>query len=497
MISLEQVSYAYEGNETTPALRKLNLNIQPGELVVLDGTSGCGKTTVLRLINGLIPDCFHGELTGEIRVCGKNPQEEKAVGMSHCVSSVFQNPKSQFFNINSRNELAFPLENRAVPKAEIVRRMEDTAKKLHMDHLVDWNMFHLSGGEKQKIVFASVSMTDNEVLVLDEPSSNLDMEAVRDLRTILKSWKQEGKTILISEHRFFFLGDLMDRLVIIDRGEVAASYNREQLWRLSPQQLHRFGLRGLDLVELPERKDTVKPCDTMLDIEALQFRYPESDHGIEIARQNFSAGHVVGIIGHNGAGKSTFLRCLCGLQRHVKGDLRLKGKSLSPKKLLSHCSMVMQDVNHQLFSDSVAHELVSELKRRKIPKSDQQTILQDWLLRTELLAVQEQHPMSISGGQKRRLAIAAAALFDKEIILFDEPTSGLDYLHMQQVSQMIRELADAGKLIFLVSHDLDLLLQVCDDVAVLENGQIVDRYPLNADTQHRLTDWFSDLVSEK
>ena len=493
MIDIQNVNFSYEGAEQRPALTDINLQIADGELVILAGVSGCGKTTLTRLLNGLIPDCFHGKFTGSVSVNGKNPQEEKAIGMSQIVGSVFQNPKSQFFNINSRNELAFPLENQGVPRAEILQRIEHTGDKLHMKTLIGRNMFHLSGGEKQKIAFASVSMAENDVLVLDEPSSNLDMEAVRDLRQVIKLWKQEGKTIVISEHRFFFLKDLVDTLVLMEDGKIKNVWRGEELKKLTPAAMHQEGLRCFELSGCMDTPKKPHKAAKNLNIQHLHFSYPDSDKGIQIQNLSFKTGSVTAVIGHNGAGKSTFLRCLSGLQKHTDAELTLSGKKIPLRKMLAYTTMVMQDVNHQLFSDSVEHELLFELKRRKFPKQHQAEEVNHWLSEIQMEHVKDQHPMSVSGGQKQRLAIAAAALADKDIILFDEPTSGLDYVHMKQVARLIRKLADAGKIIFIVSHDLDLLLSTCNEVLLIENGCAKNRYSLSEETQGELIKWFQSL----
>ncbi len=362
-----------------------------------------------------------------------------------------------------------------------------------MKSLIGRNMFHLNGGEKQKIAFASVSMAENDVLVLDEPSSNLDMEAVRDLRRVLQIWKQEGKTIVISEHRFFFLKDLVDALVLMENGKIKTIWRGEALKNLTPETMHREGLRCFELagcLNIPKRL----PQKTgNLAIRHLHFSYPDSDRGIHMQDLSFAAGNVVAVIGHNGAGKSTFLRCLSGLQKHTEAALTLSGKSIPIHKMLSHTAMVMQDVNHQLFSDTVENELLFELKRRKFPRQQRKEEVNRWLNEIQMECVKEQHPMSVSGGQKQRLAIAAAALADKDVILFDEPTSGLDYVHMKQAARLIRKLAQAGKIIFIVSHDLDLLLSTCDEVLLIENSCVEKRYSLSEETQGELIHWFQSL----
>lgn len=491
MIQIEHVSFFYESESAFQhGISDVSLSIKKGEFIVLAGGSGSGKTTVTRLLNGLIPDCYSGKYTGTVRICNKNPQQEKTVSMSQLVGSVFQNPKSQFFNINSRNELAFPLENRGIPREDILRKLNETAEKLQMKHLIDRNMFHLSGGEKQKIAFASVAMSDQPVLVLDEPSSNLDREAIKDLRKILEYWKQKGKTVIISEHQYFFLKDLIDRFVILEHGKIKKIYTKNELKLLSPEVLHEMGLRSFMSAQNQLRMQDEKSPNGFLKIDAMQFQYKDSCHGIELHDMTFHRGHVVAVIGHNGAGKSTFIRCLCGLEKKCKGNVYLYSQKISLKKLADHCTMVMQDVNHQLFTDSVENELLCEIKKINIPAGTRSKLLSEHLETFHLSSVRDLHPMAISGGQKQRLAIAAASLSEKEIIFFDEPTSGLDYAHMKQISKIITKLAAKNKLIFLVSHDVDLLFSCCDDVLLIEDGMVQDYYPLNKKNQERLTAWF-------
>ena len=488
MIRIEDVSFSYEGG-SGPALDHIDLHVEKGQLVVLAGGSGCGKTTLIRLLNGLIPDCFEGTMTGKVSVMGKDPQLLKTIGMSAFVGSVFQNPKSQFFNVNSLNELAFPLENRAVPREEILDKIEKTANQLHMQSLVGRNMFHLSSGEKQKIAFASVAMSDQPVLVLDEPSSNLDMEAVHDLKEILKQWKNEGKTMIISEHRFFFLKELVDRFIIMEQGRIMEDLNHSQVLQMTLEQFHQRGLRSFD--PLMEQIYCHPSCTgSCLTIRELAFTYPDSSHGIHVENRKFSLGHVIALTGLNGAGKSTFIRCLSGLQKKARGTVELQDTSCSLKQMVDQCTMVMQDVNHQLFTDSVHNELAFELRHRGMEKTAQEQKIRDTLEDMDLSELSDRHPQSLSGGQKQRLTIAAASLSNKPVILFDEPTSGLDYAHMKQCSSLIRKLTDRGKLVFVVSHDFQFLMECCDDVVLIEDGKITEQYPLDFNNQKKLAEWF-------
>lgn len=498
VIDIKNVSFIYENeNGDRSGIGDVNLSIEKGEVVVFAGTSGSGKTTVTRLINGLIPDCYEGRIKGDVTVLGLKPEEEKTIGMSFKVGSVFQNPKSQFFNVNSTYELAFPLENRGISKDEILTKLNKVSRDLDMDRLMNRNMFHLSGGEKQKIAFASVCMSDQEIIVLDEPSSNLDMDAVRMIRNIIKRWKDEGKTILISEHRFFFLKDLMDKLVIMKRGKIEKVYNKTELSEVSSDVLHKMGLRGLELVSGVERQEKDDGFDEYLNIKNLEFYYKGAKKGVHVADVSFRKGHIVAVIGHNGAGKSTFIRCLSGLEKKCSGTVMIGGKEYFPGKLTQFCTMVMQDVNHQLFTDSVENEVMYELKKQKVKKEDRVKKSEEMLKKLNLFDVREQHPMSISGGQKQRLAIATAVLSGKEIVSFDEPTSGLDYSHMKQVSGIIRRLGEMGKWIFVVTHDPEFIANCCDDVVLLEDGDIKDYYPLCENTQDKLLDWFNRQLKDE
>ena len=250
IIELENVIFTYSGeNQQASGIKDINLHINSGELVVLCGNSGCGKTTVTRLINGLIPHYYEGELSGRVRVCGQNVSEQPLYDTARITGSVFQNPRSQFFNVDTTSEITFGCENLGMPENEIRCRLERVTDRFHLENLLDRNIFMLSGGEKQKIACAGVSIMEPEVMILDEPSSNLDVKSTMELKAILKLWKEEGKTIVVSEHRLYYLSELADRYIYLEDGKIRGNYTKEEFLDLGAERRLKMGLRCFSMDE--------------------------------------------------------------------------------------------------------------------------------------------------------------------------------------------------------------------------------------------------------
>lgn len=457
MISIDNVSFGY--GEAQETLSQVSAAIAPGECVLLCGASGCGKTTVTKLINGLIPAFTPGcRMEGRVEVDGLDPGTTPMYELARKVGSVFQNPKSQFFNLDTDSELAFGLENEGRPPEEIRKRVSDTMDALHLQELQARNIFSLSGGQKQLLAFGSVYAMGPEIFVLDEPTANLDQDAIARLHDQIAGLKRQGRTVVIAEHRLYFLTDLIDQALYLRDGVLERTFTREQFCALTDREREALGLRTLTPAgcTLP----AVAPAGAKegLSVEGLTCAYRKEPPVFQALSFSARPGEVVAITGPNGVGKTTLSRCLCGLIREQAGQIALNGRLLNRKERQKAAFCVMQDVNHQLFSDSVWGEC-----RMSAPDAPDSTV-EGVLDSLHLLPFRERHPMSLSGGQKQRLAVATALLSEKPILIFDEPTSGLDYARMVEVSGVIRSLAQQGRIVLVVTHDQEFLQRACDRV---------------------------------
>lgn len=492
MIKFKNVNFTYKSGEREVGLKNINLTINKGQTILLCGESGCGKTTLTRLINGLIPHYYEGNLSGEVLIDDLKVNTLPLYDIAKKVGSVFQNPRSQFFNLDTTSELAFGCENQGLQEDEIENRIQNIVYSMKLDYLMDRSLFELSGGEKQKIACASVSVCDPDIYVLDEPSSNLDTKGIIELKNMLTHWKSQGKTIIIAEHRLYFLRDLVDEVLYMKEGGISEVYTAEQFRQMSNYSLAKKGLRPIDMQALTYSNRHESDKKESILLKDFYFSYNKNSNVLDIDSLSLPKNSIIALTGHNGAGKSTLARCLCGLEKGFKGKLEINGKVLKNQHRLSNCYMVMQDVNHQLFTESVLDEVLLSMENPDEKKAE------EILMSLDLLPLKDLHPMSLSGGQKQRVAIASAIASKRSIILFDEPTSGLDLQHMQEVSQTLLKLKKLEKTLFVISHDLELILSCCDYVLQLSGSKITDHYALNHNNTDKLFTWFyGNETSEK
>ena len=426
-------------------------------------------------MNGLIPNYYEGELSGEVLLDGKNISRLPLYETAKYVGSVFQNPRTQFFTVDSTSELAFGCENQGLPEEEIIQRVKSTAEQFDMDNLLGKNIFSLSGGEKQKIACASVSASNPPIIVLDEPSSNLDMSATKDLRRMIQIWKQQGKTVIIAEHRLYHLKELIDRVVYLKDGRIEKDYLALDALKLSVTQQAEMGLRPFDLGAFPVTAHPVASSGS-IECENFRFAYTKQRDALDIDSLSLPQAGVIAVIGHNG--------CLCGLEKHCKGIVKVDGKPYNRKQRLSLCYMVMQDVNHQLFTESTEEEMFISMAE---PAPDKADAVLD---RLDLLQFKERHPMALSGGQKQRVAIATALVSERKILVLDEPTSGLDLQHMKEVADELVTIQKMGKTSLVITHDYELIVSCCTHVLHLEHGMVQEQYALDAAGLQRLQNFF-------
>ena len=457
MIEIRELSFKYKGGSDY-SLKDINLKIKKGECILLCGRSGCGKSTLLKLMNGIIPEFYDGDITGSVLVNGMNTFITPIYKLSKDVGSVFQNPKTQFYTTNTTDEIAFGLENYGIEREVINKRIKEVEKELHLENLMNQNIFNLSGGEKQKIAIASIYALSPEIFILDEPSSSLDIKSMKELSLTIKKLKSLGKTIIIAEHRLWYLKDIVDRAIYLEDGKIIREYSMDQIENLSEDERMRTGLRYSDYKAI-ERFDDFETSNkgALLELKNLIFKR-NTRTILSIMDLTFCYGNIIGIVGENGIGKSTLAKIMCGLYKENKGKILKEDENFKTKSRLNESLLIMQEVNCQLFTDSVKDEIVLT----STIKDDND--LDTWLKDMELKNISDRNPHTLSGGQKQRVIILSALLSDKKILFFDEPTSGLDYRNMKIVAKNIKKVKGKDKLILIISHDVEFLESVCDRV---------------------------------
>lgn len=457
MIEINNLSFKYK-SQSNYSLKDINIKIKKGECILLCGRSGCGKSTLLKLINGIIPEFYNGEISGSVMVNGMNTFTTPIYELSKNIGSVFQNPKTQFYTTNTTDEIAFGLENFGIKREVINKRLIEVEKELKLEHLMNRNIFELSGGEKQKIAIASIYALNPEIYVLDEPSSSLDIKTMNELSHIITKLKSIGKTIVIAEHRLWYLKDIVDRAIYIEDGKIIKEYSIDEIDNLREDERMRTGLRHTNYKSIKAYVPSETACnENLLKVENLIFR-KSAKTILHIDNLKFYYGNIIGIIGENGIGKSTFAKIVCGLYRESKGEFFKKNKRFSSRSRLKESLLIMQEVNCQLFTDSVYDELLLTSKTKD------KNVIDDWIDDMDLKNISERNPHTLSGGQKQRVIILSALLSDKEILFFDEPTSGLDYRNMMIVAKNIKKVKEENRLILIISHDIEFLESCCDTV---------------------------------
>ena len=481
MIDVASLSFSYVSELTgdrVEALKDVDLSADAGSLTLVCGASGCGKSTLMKALTGLVPQMTPGELDGAVRINGRNLADVALTDVGHLCSSVFQNPRTQFFCDTVAEELAFCGENYGRERVTLRQQSERAAKLMGISHLMERKLTTLSGGQLQKVALACALASGAPVLLADEPTSNLDPAAISEVRAALKVLKEQGLTIVVVEHRLHFLRGLADQVLLMESGRVTRRWNGAEFFSMGQAQRRSLGLRTLVDPGPPEtwvgqvqagrqekqvgRQENreATPSQVRLSCRGLSFTYGASPvfEGLDA---DFPAGQITCIAGANGVGKTTLVRVLCGLAAPSSGSISLDGVPASRKTRRSACALVMQDTGRQLFSDTLAGELTIGASHASGQSGEQ--LLADF----DLANLGERHPLSLSGGQKQRLVIAAARATGRPIVILDEPTSGVDARHLDSITATLRRIADEGAAVVVVTHDGEFAAACADRLITL------------------------------
>ena len=493
MIEIKQLSYQYP-QANFNVLDNVKLEIPAGSLTLVTGASGSGKSTLLRCINGLVPHFTGGKISGEIRVFGADPVRQGVAKMADTVGFVFQEPEAQFVFDAVEDEIVFYLENMGIPREKMDRRINQVLQEIKISALRHKKIKALSGGEQQKVAIASALVTQPKVLILDEPTSQLDPSSAEEVLTFILELKSRlNLTVLISEHRLERLLPYVD-LVINLTSDRKILFGEPQQVLPSMEQVppiieisQNLGITPLPLtpasfpnLPVPESSTTIKlnkdiqkdNQDHPLVINQLSTKIGENQI-LENINLDISVGEILVLMGPNGSGKTTLLRSILGLIPST-GELFLNKNNITNyhfSEVIQNIAYLPQNPNDLLFAESILDELRTTLKNHRLTLNDER--ISTFLDHFGLAEKQSHYPRDLSVGERQRTAIAAITVHNPNIILLDEPTRGLDYYAKRSLKDLFQRWRDQNKAILLVTHDVEFAAQLADRVAILEKGHLI------------------------
>ena len=464
MLEFKDVSFTYK-NSNNKVLDSVNFKINKGECILLTGVSGSGKSTLIHLMNGLIPTLYEGQLEGEILFKNKDLKDIESYDISKNIGYVSQDPRGHFFTTNTTSELVFSMENYGIPFNEMKKKYSELVNLLELEKLVDKNIIYISSGERQKIAIGCSLSLEPEIIILDEPSSNLDFHMTKKLKQLIEKLKTKGYTIIIAEHRMYYIQDLIDRVFVINNGKVIEKTISDL------KSNNEVPLRSLDIFNLELENISCKNKELLMEINNITYKNILSNITTTVYK-----GDVIGLIGKNGVGKTTLLRLLSNIMKPNKG--KVVGKVVP--------FLVMQDMDYQFFTESVESEMKFGNADNDLEK------INSLLMKLGLTEFKDKIPFELSGGQKQRLLIAISALANVNLLMFDEPTSGLDYVNMTKVSGILKDLSKNSALI-VATHDIEFLYKTCNRVVYLDDKVIKEDFYLNLENKKKVNNIFINM----
>lgn len=512
-IVFENVSWRYVGNKED-TLRDINLEIRAGETVVITGASGAGKTTLCRCINGLIPHFYEGTLQGDVLVWGENSKTSTTVDLARRVGMCFDNPSNQLFCATVLEEIAFGPQNLCKTRDEVMQRVSDAMTFCRLEKYTDKSPHSLSGGEKQAVAIAALLAMEPEVMILDEPTSNIDAVGTglvfERMRQLLKEKK---RTTVIVEHKLQYVLPMADRLIIIADGTIVADDKPRKV--LSDAELidkvqiqvpyvttlaHRLGggLReedipitleeGLAVISRlikakkvrvnpvrrpPPAKTSEKPVISCRDV---WYHYPDGTEALRGVSLDIFDGEFVGLVGRNGSGKTTLAKLFNGLYRPTKGKILVDGidvATASVAELVSRVGYSFQNPDDQIFSNTVRDELAFGPKNLKLSQDERARRVESAASEVEITPYLDANPFNLSQGLRQRVAVASVLTLNPKVLIVDEPTTGQDFARSKVVMNLAKALCDRGRTIIVISHNMDLVAEYCQRLIVMLDGQVL------------------------
>lgn len=512
VISFQDYGFQYMA-QAEPTLYNINLDIYPGEKVLIAGASGSGKSTIGNCINGLIPFAYPGQKTGKLLVDGKEADQSSIFELSHTVGTVLQDTDGQFIGLTVGEDIAFAPENNCVPQDEMKQIVDRVAKLVDIDHHLQYAPHELSGGQKQRVSLAGVMVEDVKALLFDEPLANLDPAAGRmTIELIDTVHERTGAAIIIIEHRLEdVLWRSMDRIVLMNEGRIIADLPTPKL--LAGNYLLEHGIReplyltalryaGIEINEAlhPEHVDKLVLTDEhkakvrkwyqeqksainrvekgreLLKVEHLDFGYIPERRTLQDVSFTIYKGEMVSIVGRNGAGKSTLAKLICGFEQPVSGGIYMDGKDLvndTIKERAARIGYVMQNPNQMISKPMIWDEVEMALIQSGMPSEERKERVEDTLKVCGLYPFRNWPVSALSFGQKKRVTIASILVQRPQMIILDEPTAGQDYHHYTEIMEFLKELNKQGYTILMITHDMHLMLEYTPRAIVFSEGKML------------------------
>lgn len=472
-VQIYHVKYSYRQNEMQ--LNDINLNVSQGECMAIIGASGCGKSTLTRVINGLIPSFFQGELSGQTLIKQKDISKLSSWEIGKMVGNVFQDPRSQFFSNEVAGEIAFGCENIGLTHSEIIERVDQTVREMGIKDLLNTSIYALSYGMRQKVAICSAKAMEPDIYVFDEPSANLDLNATYLLADLIQKLKNDGKTIILAEHRLFYLSDIADRYIFMETGKIVKEYSAKEIREQNSEALNKLGLRSLrfDDISIPKTDLSQEIPSHSIKVMNLSKRFKNNLVLKNITFQ-YDKNEIIALIGANGVGKSTLGKIIAGLMKENSGKILIDGVLKQRKQRVGEIWYIPQDLDSQLFGEDLIDELTIGLKCPDKKTDRAKQILE----KLGLLKFKNKHPATLSGGQKQRLVLGVAMMRNVPMIILDEPTSGLDFKSMEKVRALIKEQQKNGIKFLIISHDIEFIARTCNRILKLDGGEIIEDYYL-------------------